>query len=126
MQETLEVLLLTLVRAYHDPLRPAVRAKGLDERDLAFEADLLIPAEVEIPVYATQKRGYILRLLRGMESKEWVELEAAPPYGVYRVILKAAGEEYARALMRPWWVKLREGWQARLRKGREEKARKPS
>ncbi|MFN3975192.1 MAG: hypothetical protein ACK4K2_07985 [Dehalococcoidia bacterium] len=106
-EEEIQNILFALLRAQHDPSRPNVQEQGLDERDLAFEADLIIPAEMEMAVYATQKRGHILSLLRTMKSRGLVDYAAYPPLGVYRVRLTPQGKETAANLFRPWWARLR-------------------
>lgn len=100
-------MLLALVRAYQDSLHPAIHTDGIEERDLAFEADLLSPAEVEPIMYGNQKRGHILRLLRAMKERGWIDYQQTP-YGTYRVVLKAEGERDATELQRSWWSRLRE------------------
>lgn len=114
LEEQLRAMVWALARAYQDPIRPWVREQGLEERDLAFEAGLLAPWEVEMPTYATQKRGRIVRLLREMERRGWVDLEARPPYGAYYVRLRPdATAVLARARpgllgrLRRWWRRLR-------------------
>lgn len=114
-EEEIQSILFVLLRAQHDPSRPDVREQGLDERDLAFEADLIIPAEMEMSIYATQKRGHILSLLRTMKSRGLVEYTPTPPTGVYRVRLTAQGQEIAMNLFRPWWVRLRDALRRRRR-----------
>ena len=118
LEERAQAMLLALVRAYRDPLRPHIRQQGLDERDLAFEADLLIPAEVELPVYASQKRGAILRVLREMKARGWVDLRPTPPIGAYSVVLQAPGEAQAFRLLQPWWSKVWERLRGRGNRGR--------
>ncbi|MBI4337745.1 MAG: hypothetical protein HY683_07980 [Chloroflexi bacterium] len=102
----LENMLLALARAYGDPIRRQVQERGVAEYDLAFEAGLLIPAETEMTVYATQKRGRVMRLLRTMQKQQWVRIETAPPYGAYQVMMEPAGWQEAARLLRPWWAKL--------------------
>ena len=105
-EETLFAVLLALTRAVHDPIRPKVREEGLEERDLAFEAHLLTPAEVEMSVYATQKRNRVLRLLREMRDRGWIEMEPKPPTGAYYVSLKANGLLHVQERMRTPWSRL--------------------
>ena len=105
-EEALFAVLLALTRATHDPIRPKVREEGLEERDLAFEAQLLTPAEVEMSVYATQKRNRVLRLLRDMRDRGWIQMEPKPPTGAYYVSLKDSGLLYVQERMRPPWSKL--------------------
>ena len=115
-EETLFAVLLALTRAFHDPIRPKVREEGLEERDLAFEAHLLTPAEVEMSVYATQKRNRVLRLLRDMRDRGWIEMEPKPPTGAYYVSLKPIGLLYVREHMRAPWGKLWDRIRSRLRR----------
>ena len=115
-EETLFAVLLALTRAFHDPIRPKVREEGLEERDLAFEARLLAPAEVEMSVYATQKRNRVLRLLRDMRDRGWIEMEPKPPSGAYHVYLKSAGLLYVQERLRPPWSRLWDQVRSRLRR----------
>ena len=96
-------MLVALTRAFNDVSRPNVRAKGIEERDLAFEAGLLEPFEVEMKIYSTQKRNRILKNLRMLEGQGWVELHPTPPTGAYHVFLNTNGEQYVLRLMRPFW-----------------------
>ena len=114
-EEALFAVLLALTRAFHDPIRPKVREEGLEERDLAFEARLLTPAEVEMSVYATQKRNRVLRLLRDMRDRGWIEMEPKPPTGAYHVYLKSTGLLYVRERLRPPWSRLWDHVRSRLR-----------
>lgn len=106
-------VILALVRACRDDLRPAIRREGIDERDLAFEASLLAPAEVENPTYGTRKRNGVLRILRGMQRQGLITMETGPR-GAYRVLPTSQGEKYAEYLMRPWWRRL---WDRLRRRG---------
>jgi hypothetical protein len=115
-EERLSALLVALVRAYHDRTRPAIRERGIDERDLAFEAGLLSPAEVDTPIYATRKRNTVLSLLREMRRRQWADIQLTPPQGVYHVILRQEGIDHLAQHFRPWWARLREWLQARLRR----------
>lgn len=112
IQEAHLRMLVALVRAYHDHLRPDIQSAGLDERDVAYEAGLLAPKEVELTVYATQKRGRVLRLLRDMESLGWVGMQETPPQGAYQVFLHGEGVQAAREHLRPWWSKLLDRFRA--------------
>jgi len=96
-------LLLALIRARQDPARSDVREFGMDERDIAYEAGLLSPMETELTVYATQRRGGILRLLRQMREWGWIDFEPRPPMGAYHIFLLTEGQEYALKKTQPWW-----------------------
>jgi hypothetical protein len=99
-------VLVALVRACRDDRRPAIREKGHDERDLAYESDLLQePSEVESTVYGSQKRNMVLRVLRKMQRDGLISMEMGSN-GVYRVLPTSKGEEYAEFLMLPWYAKL--------------------
>ncbi len=95
LEQILENMLFALVRGYQDPVRPKIRTEGMDERDLAFEAGLLNPMEMETSLYGTQKRGRVLGLLREMVKRSWVEMQPMPPQGAYHVYLTEAGAQYA-------------------------------
>jgi hypothetical protein len=99
------LMLVALVRAYQDSVRPNVSTNGLEERDMAFEAGLLSPMETELTVYATRKRGRVLGLLRDMESWGWVAMQTAPPHGAYHVFLEGEGIAAVQEHLRPWWSK---------------------
>ena len=95
VEQALESMLYVLVRAYQDPIRPKIRVDGMDERDLAYEAGLLTPVEMETSVYGTQKRGRVLSLVRKMVERGWVDMEPTPPQGAYHLFLKQEGVNYA-------------------------------
>ena len=116
--EAMEGMLYVLVRAYQDPIRPKIRFEGMDERDLAYEAGMLTPVEMETTVYGTQKRGRVLSLVRRMVELSWVDMEPTPPQGAYHILLKQEGVDYAaahgqlfldrflgwlRSVIRSWW-----------------------
>lgn len=109
LEQATRALLLALVRARWDPARLDVQEFGMDERDIAYEAGLLSPIETELTVYATQKRGGVLALLRQMREWGWVEFEPKPPMGAYHVFLLTKGQEYALETTRPWWQCLGNG-----------------
>ena len=99
-------VLLALMRACRDDLRPAIRRDGMDERDLAFEAALLLrPSDVETTTYATRMRNSVLRVLRGMQQEGLITMELGPG-GAYRILPTTQGERYVERLMRPWHRKL--------------------
>ena len=95
VEQALESMLYVLVRAYQDPVRPKIRVEGMDERDMAYEAGLLTPVEMETSVYGTQKRGRVLRLVRMMVERSWVDMKATPPQGAYHIFLKQDGVNHA-------------------------------
>jgi hypothetical protein len=95
VEEAMESMLYVLLRAYRDPIRPKIRVEGMDERDLAYEAGLLTPVEMETSVYGTQKRGRVLRLVRKMVERSWIDMEPTPPQGAYHIFLKQEGVDHA-------------------------------
>ena len=99
----LTAMLHALAGAYRDPSRYDVKANGIEERDLAYEAGLLTPPEVENPLYGTQKRGLVLRLIRDMESFGWVVLTSPSPRGAHFVSLTRYGEELTKANSQTIW-----------------------
>lgn len=117
LEQTLTDMLFALVRAYGDSSRPKVREQGLEERDLAFEADLLSPADMELTVYATQKRGRVLSLMRQLQARGWAKMEVMPPRGAYHIFLLPKGVEHAHQVARPWWRKALERWGEREKEG---------
>lgn len=117
VEQALVEMLLALVRAYGDSTRPQVRERGLEERDVAFESDLLRPADTELTLYATQKRGRVLSLMRQMQARGWVRMEVMPPRGAYHLFLLPKGMEYAVQITRPWWRKALDRWKARGKGG---------
>ena len=101
-----EGVMVALVRACRDHLRPAIREQGIDERDLAYESALLRePSEVEPAVYGAQKRNMVLRVLRKMQQDGLISMQMGSN-GAYRILPTSQGEEYAEFLMLPWYTKL--------------------
>ncbi len=101
--ETARAILKALRRAFQDPKRQHLRSEGMDERDLAFEADLIIPSDMELPRYASIKRGPIIRILEQMENQGLIEFNDPRPGTLYRVLPTRKGEELAESLSRPWY-----------------------
>ena len=99
-------ILVALARASSDPLRPHVVEDGLEERDLAFEAGLLSPPEVELSVYATRKRNRVLSLLKEMTGRHWIQMQVRPPSGAYYVYLQDEGIRRMRQRSRPPWYRV--------------------
>ena len=99
-------LLKALARAFRDPRRQDVREQGIEERDLAFEANLLQPMDVELPRYANLKRGSIVRLLEQMERQGFIEFKDPKPGTLLRVLPTAAGKEIGDRLLRPWYIRV--------------------
>ena len=99
-------ILFALARASTDPSRPHVIQDGLEERDLAFEAGLLSPAEVELSVYATRKRTRVLSLLKEMSGRDWIQMQVRPPSGAYYVYLQDEGIRLIRQKSRPPWYRV--------------------
>lgn len=85
--------LVTLVRAHNDARRPAIREKGIGERDLAFEAGMLEPPDMEMTMYATQRRSRVLRVMREMQTRGWCHMDVLPPIGAYFIKLTPEGEQ---------------------------------
>ena len=104
--EDIERMLLALAFAFSDPIRPQIKIEGHEERDVAYEAGLLSPPDVEMTVYSTQKRGRILRLLGSMKEKQWIDFIAKPPLGAYYVFLTPSGYQQALKVSKPWWRKV--------------------
>ena len=104
--EDIKRMLLVLAFAFNDPIRPQIKIEGHEERDVAYEAGLLSPRDVEMTVYSTQKRGRILRLLGSMKEKQWIDFRAKPPIGAYYVFLTPVGYQQAINVSRPWWKKV--------------------
>ena len=100
-----EVVMRALIRACRDHLRPSIREAGIDERDLAFEAGLLTPAEVDSAIYGPQKRNAILRLFRRLQGEGLISMHMAPN-GVYQVLPTPKGEQFVEQLARPWYSKM--------------------
>ncbi|MSQ11794.1 MAG: hypothetical protein EXR48_03770 [Dehalococcoidia bacterium] len=113
-QAALEDLLLALVRAHADSLRPNIPQEGIEERDLAFEAGLLAPPDMETNIYATRKRNRIVYLLRKMQERGWARMETVPPRGAYHLFLLPQGVEHAHVVARPWWKRLLDRRRTRL------------
>lgn len=112
-EQAIAELLVALVRAHQDPFRPTIREQGIEERDLAFEAGLLAPADMELAVYGTQKRRRVLTLLRQMQERGWARMEVMPPRGAYHIVLLPKGAEHADTITRSWWRRLMDRWKAR-------------
>jgi DNA-binding PadR family transcriptional regulator len=128
-EEVLVSMLLALARAHQDPRRLHIRTQGMDERDLAYEADLLSPMEMETTIYASQKRGRVLGLLRELEKHGWVKTQAVPPLGAHHVFLTPHGEELVARIQRSRLGELWKWLTSRLLKlfgAAERKARRPS
>jgi hypothetical protein len=99
----IKALILALGNAYLDGFRKTIITNGLDERDLAFEAGLIDPSEMELSVYATQKRGMVLQLLSEIAERRWITMYEKPPVGAYRVFISEEGIKKFNELNSPWW-----------------------
>ncbi|MQF82892.1 hypothetical protein FIM02_01865 [SAR202 cluster bacterium AD-802-E10_MRT_200m] len=112
-------LLLALTRAFNDTSRSQLIVEGIEERDLAFEAGLLEPFEVELTIYSTRKRNRILTNLKVLQDQGWAELRTMPSTGAYHVFLTLAGQEFLLQLVTPSWKKnlgkIRSKWKGLLR-----------
>lgn len=113
--ENINRILLAVAFASTDPIRPQIKIEGHEERDVAYEAGLLSPREVEMTVYSTQKRGRILHLLGIMREKQWIEFTPKPPTGAYYVFITPTGYETAINLAKPWWRKAFNGFYRKIR-----------
>ena len=109
IEDAAQEMLVALARAHNDPRRPIVREKGIEERDLAFEAGFIEPPDMELTIYGTQRRNRILRLIREMQTRGWCQAEQLPPTGAYYVRLLPAGQEAAvqkTQTSRSWWQRM--------------------
>lgn len=113
--EAAGAILKALVRAFRDPKRQSLKSEGMDERDLAFEADLIIPIDMEMPRYAQVKRGAIKRALDQMRSQGLIEFKDYRPGTLYRIIPTPLGESLGETLSRPWYRRLRDRLTRRAR-----------
>ncbi len=104
--ESAAPILKALAKAVRDPRRSDLRTEGIEERDLAFEAGLLLPMDTELPRYANVKRGAIVRILEQMEKQGLIQFKDAVPGRLYKVLPTAEGESIAERLLRPWHQKL--------------------
>ncbi len=103
--EQIRALLLALGNAFSDGFRRNIDMEGLDERDLAFEAGLIEPSEMELSTYATQKRGRIIKLLSEIQERGWITMYEKPPVGAYRVFISQEGITKFNELNLAWWKK---------------------
>lgn len=103
--ERVESVMLALIRACQDQIRPSIRHTGIDERDLAFEADLLTPPEMESIIYGPRKRNGVLKLFRAIE-REGLIIMNMEGNGVYRILPTSEGEKFVAQLPQPWYRKL--------------------
>ena len=91
-------------------MRPSIRHTGIDERDLAFEADLLTPSEMESIIYGPRKRNAVLQLFRVIEREGFIVMNMGIN-GVYRILPTSEGEKFVAQLPQPWyrnlWARLR-------------------
>lgn len=103
--ERVESVMRALIRACEDRIRPSIRHTGIDERDLAFEAGLLTPSEMESIIYGPRKRNGVLRLFRRMEQDGLIVMNVAIN-GVYRILPTSEGEKFVARLPQPWYRKM--------------------
>ena len=101
--EYLAAMLHALAAVYRDPSGSNLVTNGVEERDLAYRAGLLTPPEVENPLYGTQKRGLVLKLIRDMESFGWATVNSPSTRGAYFVFLTKYGEQLANAGSQSIW-----------------------
>lgn len=106
----MEAILVALVGAFRNPRRVDLQENGMDERDLAFEANLLDPPDVETARYIGHRRRGVLRTYRHMEGIGLLRL--VDHKGIFSVFpTETAGIHY-EYLLKPFWEK----WLLRLRK----------
>jgi len=105
----MEVLIVALVKAFRDPRRLELIERGLDERDLAYEAHLLDPPDVETTRYVGHRRHGVLRTYRYMESVGLLDL--VDRNGVYNVRPTEISIAYYEYFTLPFWRK----WLLRIR-----------
>lgn len=97
----MKAVILALVKAFQDPRRLDLLERGLDERDLAYEATLLDPPDVETTRYVGHRRRGILRTYRYMESVGLLDLvDRKGVYGVSPTDIALAYYEYFTL---PFW-----------------------
>ena len=111
-------MLIALVRGYRDPGRREVRVEGMDERDLAVEANILIPADIDIPNYDLRRHKAVVQAIQQMESKGWVHVGNKPRdiFGFWSGIKPTPKGVYiALLLMRPWYQKVLGAFERRMR-----------
>ena len=109
VEDAAQEMLAALICAHNDPRRPAIRERGIEERDLAFEAGFIEPPDMELTIYGTQRRNRILLVLREMQTHGWCAMEPLPPTGAYYVRLLPAGQEAAvqkTQVSKSWWQRM--------------------
>ena len=99
-------LLIALVKAFKNPTRTAIREEGLDERDLAFEADLLSPMDMELVKYASTKRRSIVNILEQLEIQGLIRFKDKSPGILYKIFPTENGMTIGEKLMRPWFMNI--------------------
>ena len=105
----MEVLIVALVGAFRDPRRKSLMETGIDERDLAYEADLLEPADVETARYVGHRRRGVVRTYKHMESIGLLKL--VDRSGVFSVMPTETSMRYYDYFTKPFWKK----WVLRVR-----------
>ena len=105
----MEVLIVALVGAFRDPRRKSLIETGIDERDLAFEADLLEPPDVETARYVGHRRRGVVRTYKHMESIGLLRL--VDRSGVFSVMPTETSVLYYDYFTKPFWKK----WVLRVR-----------
>jgi len=112
-------MLVALVKGYQDPGRREVRAHGMDERDLAVEANILIPADIDMPNYDLRRHRAVVQAIQQMENRGWVHVGNKPRdiFGFWSGIKPTPkGERLASLLMRPWYQKALSAFERRMRR----------
>ena len=107
MNDVNKALLVALVRACKDPRRKYIQEEGMEERDLAYESGMIrMPFDLDMPFYATVKRGRIVQHLNEMNELGLIEFQEPHQGGFLRVLPTKNGEIEAKQIMRPWFLKL--------------------
>jgi len=99
-------LLIALINAFGNPKRKNLQDDGLEERDLAFEAGLLSPMEMELTKYATTKRGKIVYILEKLETQGLIRFHVKTPGILYKIFPTDQGQTIGQKLMEPWYMKI--------------------
>lgn len=97
-------IIVALVDAFRNPRRIDIHTNGLDERDLAFEAHLLDPPDVETARYVGHRRRGVLRTYRHMEGIGLLRL--VDRKGINSVFPTEIANLYYDHFTQPFWRRL--------------------